>query len=107
MPISSPSFQPKSASTSDAQNIEITNLTVALSSTEYSHSLKNGLKTLIIKCRTTAKLQIAFVATETSTKYITIQSGASLELDGIAFTGKTLYVQANKPSVIVEIIECY
>jgi len=87
-----------------SQNIKITNLSVTTGET--SHALTANLRQLIIKDRGSTKLQVAFVATETATKYITIWKGTTLTLDELDLSGKTLYLKASA-STIVEIIELY
>jgi len=85
----------------------ITNLALsATPTTEGSHTLATNLKQLLIRPRQgNAKLQFAFVATESATKYITIEKGCGYFVDKINLTGKTLYIQSDKASTIVEILE--
>ena len=89
-----------------AQSVAITNYNIAIASTEYSHSLQSNLKQLIIKPRGDARLQVSFASGESGTKYVTIPKGAVLNMSDLTFSGKTLYMQANKTG-IVEIMELY
>ena len=82
----------------------ITNLSLPVINTEVAHALVSNLKTLIIRNRTKAELKLAFVATESSAKYITLPGGATMELSNLSFTGETIYMQSPKISV-VEILE--
>ena len=77
MPISTPTFKPGDVSVTGATNVEITNLSLPTANTEVSHSLQSGLKELRIRARGIAKLQYAFVSTESGTKYWTIPIGAT------------------------------
>jgi len=88
-------------------NQVITNKVLALANTEYSHVLQNKLRQLIIRSRDNARLQIAFVSGESSTKYFTVRGGNALVLGDIDFNGETLYLQANKTNSTVEILELY
>jgi len=98
-------FRSAAASSSD---IEITNKLLDDKDTEYSHLLSNSLKQIIIKSRTTrADLKIAFVSTESGTKYITIWSGSQFSIADLNFSGKTLYVQSSKDATVVEIVELF
>lgn len=102
-------FRPKDINVSlgKASNHKITNLSLSLANTEYSHSLISNLKTIIIKGRGDETLKYSFTSGESSTKYITIPKGAVLTLDSLDFTGETLYIQSNKASSIIEILELY
>jgi hypothetical protein len=95
------------ARTQQARNIEITNLSVPLASTEVSHVLQSNVKRIVLRARNLAKLQVAFVATESGTKYITVPKGVTLDLDGIDLSSSTIYVQSDKASTTVEILETY
>lgn len=105
MPVSATAF--KRFAIEVSTNVTITNLSATLANTEYSHALTSGLKQLIIRSRGRAKLQVAFVSGQSGTNFITIPGGANLSLEGLEFTGKTVYVQANQASTIVEILELY
>jgi len=106
MPVVGQGIKSTTTNVTGAQNIKITDLVVAIPASEYNHALTSNLKELIIKCRGTAKLQIAFNATESGTKFFTIPKGVSLALDGLEFSSKTLYLQTDKADT-VEIVELY
>jgi hypothetical protein len=102
----SPTFKPTgSVAISGAQNVNIINKSVT-ASIEASQALTANLKSIIIRARGVAKLQVAFVSTESQTKYLTIPKKASLELNLIDFSAKTLYVTSDL-TTIVEIMELY
>lgn len=109
MPISTPTFKPSgSTEIIGATKIAITNKSLPNADTEESHTLQTNLKQLIIKTRTAkAKLQLAFVATESSTQYVTIWPGVAFHIADLSLSGKTLYVQSNKDSTFIEIVELY
>lgn len=86
-------------------NVRITNHTAGTSET--SHALISDLKQLIIRSRdVTATLQIAYTATESGTKYMTIRPHTVYEVMDLKFSGVTLYITADKTTV-VEIQELY
>ena len=72
--------------------------------TETSQALNPNTKKFSIAARGTARLQYAFVATESGTIFKTLWPGALHGYDMIDFTG-TMYFQANQASAIVEILE--
>lgn len=102
-------FIPSSVSVTVAasQNAKVTNVTLTLQNTEYSHPLTSNLKQCIIKARGFAKLQISFTSGDSGTKFLTIPNGTSLSLNDLDFTSKTLYLQSDTSSVVVEILELY
>lgn len=105
MPSLLSAFKPKDLTfTEGANSVTVTNLSLPVISTEVSLTLQSNLKGVIIRSRTAANVQIAFVATESGTKYLTIPRGTSLSLDVLNFTGKTLYAQADKVTTL-EIVE--
>jgi hypothetical protein len=88
-----------------ATDMDISNPTLTLANTEYSISLQNGLKQLIISSRTRATLKCTLAAGESGSKYKTIYYGGSWHMVDLDFTGKTLYIQSDVPSTVVEIVE--
>jgi hypothetical protein len=107
MPISQPTFSPAEITVTGATSSRITNLSVPIAFTEVSHLLQTNVKQLIIRSRNLANLQIAFVSTESGTKYLTIPPGCNLKLDNIEFSSTTLYIQSSTASTTVEILELY
>jgi hypothetical protein len=86
----------------------IVNKSVPTAATEVSQTITDDTKSLIIRSRDkTAQLQLAFTATESATKYITIRPSTVLTLDQLQLTSKTLYVQSDKGSNTVEILELH
>lgn len=83
----------------------ITNLSLPTANTEVSHSLSSDLKQLMFRARNASKLQFAFTATESGTKFITVLPGVVYFEKDLDLSGKTLYVQANIASETVEILE--
>jgi hypothetical protein len=105
MPIGTSVYPPIVLTNANAE--KITPLTITLSNTEYSHVLQDNLTQLRIKCRSNATLQYAFKNGESATNFWTIPRGCVDNIDGLSFSGKTLYIQSDKTSVIVEIMELY
>lgn len=96
-----------SVTVSGPSNKLITNLSIPLANTEVSHALQNNLKQLVVRARTLSRLQIAFVSSESGTKYLTISPGCVLELTDINFTSSTLYIQSSIAGNVIEILELY
>ena len=90
-----------------ASSTKITNLSLPTSGVEVSHALSSGLKSITIRSRNKSRLQFAFTALDSGAKYVTIEGCSSWTQDGLTLTGKTLYLQANNDSEIVEILEFF
>lgn len=88
-----------------SENLVIYNKTVPSPASEVSQILSASTKKALVRCRDNARIQLAFVSGDSGTNYITIPSGASLTLEDVVLTGKTLYFQTNVGGKIVEILE--
>ncbi len=98
------SANPVPVSISPAESARITNLSLPVANNEVAHSLVASLKQLIIRSRNKKKIQFSFVVSESGTKFITLEAGATLALEGLLFTGESLYLQS--PNITtVEILE--
>lgn len=105
MPNVQQGFTPKDLDQTFSQNVRISNINASTSET--SHTLITNLRQLIIRAReNTAKLQLAYTVGESTTNYITVEPHCVLELKELKFSGVTLYITANKTTV-VEIHELY
>jgi hypothetical protein len=108
MTIQQPTFQPiLNVDIVNASDAKITNVSLLLADTEYSHVLVNGLKELRIKCREYADLKYSFVSGESDTKYFTIWRGVCDNLTDLDFNNKTLFIQSSRANVTVEVMELY
>lgn len=87
------------------ENLKIYNVSMPLSTNEYSQALSAGTKQIIVSCRELATIYLAFNTGETSTLFYTINKGATLALDQLTLTGKTIYFKSDKNGVTLEIIE--
>ena len=92
-----------------ANNIKITNLPLPTSGVEVAHALQNNVKHLLIKVqnKNNAQLQYAFIVNESGTNYITLEANCFKTFELIDLVGKTIYLQSDKDSTIVEIEELY
>lgn len=89
-----------------ATQTTIYNLSMPSANTEYSQSLSNSTKAILVKTRDrTARVQIAFVSGDTDLLYVTIEPGAVYFKENLDLTGATIFVQANKSSQVCEIQE--
>ena len=82
----------------------IYNVLVLSANTEFSQLLSDSTKRFTIKVRDAAKLQIAYLPGESGTNFLTIPRGAVYTEDNMSFSG-TLYFQADKAGVTVEIVQ--
>ena len=83
----------------------IYNINVLLADTEVSQLLSDGTKQLAIRCRGSARTQFAFVSGDSSISFITVPQGTTYFNDNLDLTSKTIYLQCNKASQIVEVLE--
>jgi hypothetical protein len=83
------------------------NKTIPLAATEVSEAIGTSTKQLLIRARSprNAQLQFAFVATESSTKFITIPKGNSFNIESVNINSTILYLQSDQPNTIVEILQ--
>jgi hypothetical protein len=93
----------------DVQNLigktpTIINKTLTTQNTEYDQALPARTKRFILQARTAVDIKLAFVSTESGTKYLTVKSGAAYEETSLDLTDKTLYIQCGTNGVVVEII---
>lgn len=89
-----------------AELTKTTNLSLPTPNTEGSHLLEDGTSQLMIRSRDSKQLKIAFTSGESGTKYVTINPGAVLSLEGIYFVSTTVYLQSPEVTT-VEILELY
>ena len=109
MPVSQPTFKPSAdVNVSGATTHNIYNkVSPGVANSEFSQTITDGTKQLLIKCRGSAKLQITFVSGETATKYITVHKGTVYSAKDLDLQSFTLYMEADKASQTVEIEEWY
>lgn len=82
----------------------ITNFTATLADTEYEIALPSNTVRFRIAVRGTAKLKLAFTATESGTNYITVWPGAYYLEGDISRANTSLFVQSSKAGEIVEVV---
>ena len=80
----------------------IINLSLPTANTEVSQVLPANTKRFTIRNRDKKKLQLAFVTTESATKFITIMPGFVYVNDNF-YTSQTIYIQCATASQTVEI----
>lgn len=81
----------------------IANISLGPINTEQTYTLPIGAKSYLIRTRGASELKLAFVVTESGTKYITIPKRSSFN-DCYAAGGLTLYFQSPQSSDVVEIL---
>jgi hypothetical protein len=82
----------------------IANQVVTLANTEYSYTFPANTKKFSLRTRGNARLQVAFVATQSGSNFITVYPGNTYEEIGLKITGITAYFQSNKAGETVEIL---
>ena len=83
----------------------ITNLTLTNPVTEYQHTFQSNVKRFTIKARNSAKLQFSFSSGQSGTNYFTIERGCTYDESGLKVASLDIYLQSDKGSTIVEILE--
>lgn len=108
-PVQQQTYKPKDLSVSLglASNILITNLSCADKTQEYSHAFSTGTRYFMLRARGSEELRIAFVSTETGTKYITLKPHNVFDLNDLSLSGKIVYIKSDTDNTTVEIIETY
>lgn len=95
---------PSVVSTRSKTTPDIQNVSLAVAGTEYSITIPTASVSYAIRTRNCSKLQLAFTATESSTKYITIWPGETYGEEGLTSTASiTLYVQSSTAGEVLEV----
>jgi hypothetical protein len=82
----------------------ITNITATLANTEYSYAFPVNTKKFSLQTRGMAKIQLAFIASQTNINYLTISPGVRYGEDGLTLSSTTVYFRLSKPGEVVEIL---
>lgn len=82
----------------------IENLSVPLANTEVSYAFPAKTFKFTMKARGAAQIQFAFVASQSSTNFISLKAGAGIAEDDLDLNGTVLYLQTNLPSQTIEIL---
>lgn len=82
----------------------VSNTTIISANTEQGIALPANTVKFKLKARGTARLQIAYTATESGTNYMTIYPGQCYEEDAINRVSTTIYIQSSKAGEVVEIV---
>jgi len=91
----------------EATTQKITNLDLILQNTEYSHTLTNGVKKLMIRSRSKGEIKFTLTQNESGSNYITINAGAVYFIDNISLNLSVMYMQSSQANNIIEIEEWY
>lgn len=73
--------------------------------TEFSQALSANTKQFMIRVRGNAKLQFSFASGTSGSNFITIPPGSNYHAEGVDVASATIYMQANKASQTIEILE--
>ena len=106
-PIAQPTFKPASISVTGASTPLITNLSLPVQDTEYSHSLSTYLRQFSIESRNGGTLKIAFISGESGINYLTIHKKTNFTISDLSFVGITLYIQSSVNNDVAEILELF
>lgn len=88
-----------------ATTISSTNVILASTGTEYSHTFPDNTKQARVRARQANDVRYAWVAGKVAgpvMPYSTLPAGMELSVDAINFTGKTLYLSTSSAGTIVE-----
>ena len=85
----------------------IYNKTLTLADTEYLQALPAGITKIMVQCRTSYDIKIAYTSGESGTTYFTIKAEHTYWDDEISGTKQTLYIQSSQAGVVVEILCWY
>lgn len=88
-----------------ATNPTIYNLSMPTANTEYSQALTASTKKIMVRMRVKGSARFAFVASGTTTAYITLEPGAVYFEENLDLTGATIYIQSNQAGQTAEILE--
>ena len=83
----------------------VTNLSMPVAGTEYSHTFASKTKRFLIRARNLANIQFAYVSTESTTKFITIPCGGVYSETDLDLSSVTIYMQSDVASQTAEILE--
>lgn len=83
----------------------VTNTAIPLAGTEVAIPIPTEAKSIEIRARGPARLQIAYVATESGTNYFTLHAGCSYREENLSLNpGTTLYIQSSRAGETVELL---
>ena len=83
----------------------IYNVSAPTAGTPVSQALSTNTKKILIRVRGNANAQFTFVSGETNTKFITISRGSAYNESNLNLTSTTLFIQTDKNSQLIEILE--
>lgn len=83
--------------------VTIYNLTLTSANTEYSQALPNNAQKVMIKCRTSFPMKLAYTSGESGTTYFTIPADQTYWDDNIN-TVQTVYLQSTQAGIVAEIM---
>lgn len=105
MSFSTQTHRGKATSTPPTTPVIYNKISPLLPNTEFFQTLSDGTKKFTIKNRGTKAIKLAFTATESGTKYITIPGNASMSENDVFLNGVSLYMQVAAASQTIEILE--
>ena len=82
----------------------IYNKTMTLADTEYSQQIGPGVVKVLVQCRGTYDVKIAFKTGESGTNYLTLKAGSVYYEDAVDDAPMTLYFQCAQAGQVLEII---
>ena len=79
------------------------NVSVPLASTEVSLALPSNCKEFILRSRGREEVKLAYTATESGTKFLTVR-GTAVYRDSNFYAAQTIYFQTSVPGAIIEVV---
>ena len=89
-----------------ASTISSTNVILASTGTEYSHTFPTKTKQARVRARQTKDVRYAWVTGKVAgpvMPYSTLPAGMELSIDAVSFTGQVLYLSTSSAGTIVEV----
>lgn len=106
-PIAQPTFKPASITINGSTSVLITNLSLPVQNTEYSHEFTSYLRQFTVESRNGGILKIAFELGESGTNYLTIHKKTNFSISDLSFVGIKLYIQSSLNNDVAEILELF
>jgi hypothetical protein len=92
------------ASFTGAANPTIANVPMASAATEYSYALPTNTRQFLIKSRSGAALQVAYVAGDSGLAFVTVNRGCFYGESDLTLGGIVLYFQSPEAAQTAEIV---
>lgn len=87
-----------------AESPTVANVDMPSATTEYSYLLPDGTKQFLIRTRSGASFQVAYVSGQTGSNYLTISRGSFYSESELTTNNLTVYFQSQEANQTAEIV---